>query len=268
MGKPVPVAAAAAVLALLPVGCGSSHRATQTNDVSAPKQQSVSEQPSLAAPVRFVATPSGSLQLCRRLSLLRSVCPSHVPARKYRSATRPPGWRGATSGAAIASCDPHQGSLTAGNCDPGPDEWVLQAGAPAGLPSCPGEAPPGLTGKRLGPSRTRPPGFVHLDVYATRGSLDNVFSFEWPRSPTHRISDRLLTCRRPHPTDLGRFRWAGHEGTLVLAPAYPGGGQDGDHLIYRWKHRGIDYAISLHSWAPLRQAVSVLRQIVESAGTH
>jgi hypothetical protein len=58
--------------------------------------------------------------------------------------------------------------------------------------------------------------------------------------------------------------WGTRDGTLVLAPSFPVGGIDGDHLIFRWQQDDTEYAVSLHAWKPLEGASATLRSIVES----
>jgi hypothetical protein len=79
------------------------------------------------------------------------------------------------------------------------------------------------------------------------------------------INDALLRPDRSRAVLLLRARWAGHKGEVVLAPPVPFGGEMGDHLIFRWKTKGVDYAFSLHSWAPLSEAVAMLKALVASA---
>jgi hypothetical protein len=52
---------------------------------------------------------------------------------------------------------------------------------------------------------------------------------------------------------------------LVRAERLIFGGEMGDHLIFRWNAAGLNYAVSLHSWAPLREAVATLEVVVASA---
>jgi hypothetical protein len=64
---------------------------------------------------------------------------------------------------------------------------------------------------------------------------------------------------------LGDYVWGGTDGTLVLAPIFPLGGVDGDHLIYRWDRDGVEYSISLHAWTPLAETMATLHAIVETS---
>ena len=40
--------------------------------------------------------------------------------------------------------------------------------------------------------------------------------------------------RRRKPLYLGPATWGGHEGVLLLAPPYPLGGLESNHLIFSW----------------------------------
>jgi hypothetical protein len=239
------------LVALSTTGCGARHSAG-------------SHEANIArGPVALRPTPKGALAICRRLSLIRTTCPGRVPIGPYAQARRPPGFTGPAAGGAIAICaDNHMRGvpLTSNAC--ASQTWILEVGAPAGLPP---DAPPGLPGKRLGPSRTRPPHYVHIIVYAARGRLAAKFPFTWPQGPARTISDSLLGPGRRVPVFLGHRDWAGHRGTLLLAPPLIFGGENGDHLIFRWHRGDVDHTISLHSWAPLTEAVSTLRAVVRSA---
>jgi hypothetical protein len=76
--------------------------------------------------------------------------------------------------------------------------------------------------------------------------------------------DGLLAKARTRAIFIGSYTWAGKKGTVVLAPAYPGGGEQGDHLIFRWRQSRVGYALGLHSWEPLSHAFATLRAMVRS----
>jgi hypothetical protein len=109
----------------------------------------------------------------------------------------------------------------------------------------------------------RPPVWSHVTIYA--GDLGSAFSF---RYPTHgrRIGnlDGLFAKTRRRAIFLGSYTWAGRSGTVVLAPSYPGGGEQGDHLIFRWRQSNVGCAVGLHSWEPLSHAFATLRAMVRS----
>lgn len=142
-----------------------------------------------------------------------------------------PGYRGLAAGGAIALCaNARLRGVPIGSSHCRYQTWTLEAGAPAGLPA---DAPPGITGKRLGPGRTRPPQYVHIIIDAVRGKLDEeLFPFAWPPAGERAINDGLLRPKRRLPISLGGFRWADHAGQLVLAAPLVFGGEMGDHLIF------------------------------------
>ena len=239
------------LLVLTTTGCSAQHSAR-------PHETNIAQ-----APVALRPTPSGAFAICRRLSLIRATCPRRVPVGLYAHARPPPGYIGVAAGGAIATCGDNRMRgvpLTSSAC--ASQTWILEVGAPAGLPP---DAPPGLPGKRIGPSRSRPPQYVHIIIYIARGSLAAKFPFTWPQGPAQRISDGLLRPDRKAAIFLGRRDWAEHRGTLILAPPLIFGGENGDHLIFRWRHGDVDDTVSLHSWAPLTEAVSTLKAVVRSA---
>lgn len=64
-------------------------------------------------------------------------------------------------------------------------------------------------------------------------------------------SARATERRRNHPgraISLDNVRWSGHDGQLILAPSYPGGGEVGSHLVFSYRSGGIYRGISLHPW--------------------
>ncbi len=130
-----------------------------------------------------------------------------------------------------------------------------------------------------------PPYFVHVLVYgaATRSDLP----FALPQGPPKRLSDTLLQSSHPSKAIfVGEVRWAGHDGELILAPSYPGGGEVGSHLVFSYRYEGAYMGISLHPWPSLfhyrvrsteqtarlapnpayRQILRTLEAIVRSAG--
>lgn len=113
----------------------------------------------------------------------------------------------------------------------------------------------------FGPSR--PPTWSHVSIFA--GHLEKAFPFSCPTSGTAApLRNGLFARARTNPICFGMARWGHKTGTLVLAPGFTDGGEQGDHLIFRWTSSGVDYAIGLHAWEPLRQAAATLRSIVRS----
>jgi hypothetical protein len=82
--------------------------------------------------------------------------------------------------------------------------------------------------------------------------------------PNQVIPEADLGQRRERALLLARPRWTETTGILLLAPPYPRGGINGDHLVYVWRDDGVAYALSLHAWRPLREATATLRAVVES----
>jgi hypothetical protein len=101
-------------------------------------------------------------------------------------------------------------------------------------------APHGGPGKRYDRfeliARPRGRGPAHLALFGSRYGLDRVFA----RAPRVR---------------LGRAAWGNVRGVLVV---------DEDHLVLRWRSRGVDYALALAEWKPRRDVIATLRAIVQS----
>lgn len=109
--------------------------------------------------------------------------------------------------------------------------------------------------------RGSPPDFSHLVVQG--GDPGTILPFEMPDGAAQGVD---LGRRREGALLLGRPRWNKVNGSLVLAPPYPDGGVNGDHLVYLWREDGAAHALSLHAWLPLREATATLRAVVESIG--
>lgn len=112
------------------------------------------------------------------------------------------------------------------------------------------------------PERNAPPRMAHLIVVGghVERSAAGVFDHLQPTP----LSDGLMRRKRNRSLGFGTVRWAGRTGELSLAPSYPRGGMHGDHLIFRWRQSGRDYAVSLHAWEPLTQAAATLRAVAAS----
>lgn len=110
---------------------------------------------------------------------------------------------------------------------------------------------PGLTKKNA------PPRFAHVNVLA--GDLQVMAGFHVGGS-----LDGPPGRRRSRALSLGAREWNGRAGELLLAPSYPQGGMEGDHLIFRWAEDGTDYSISLHAWEPLETVEGMLKAMVGS----
>jgi hypothetical protein len=96
-----------------------------------------------------------------------------------------------------------------------------------------------------------PPDHVHVDIEASAGSPPiDVSPTGRLQRPKH-ITDALLNPRRTRVASLGRVRWYGKRGQLLLRPtnANGGGGEVAGHLIFYFASGGVNYAITLHAWA-------------------
>jgi hypothetical protein len=95
-----------------------------------------------------------------------------------------------------------------------------------------------------------PPYHVHVDVQASadRGpGSDAGLSFTGERG-SHVVSDALLDPGRTAAVSLGRVRWSGIDGRLLLAPMDVSGGVQAGHLIFYATAHRVSYEISLHAW--------------------
>jgi hypothetical protein len=110
------------------------------------------------------------------------------------------------------------------------------------------------------PAKNRPPRFVHVVVEG--GDVEA--SFEFPRRPGTATSP-TLSRSRAEGLVLGRRRWGGLAGTLLLAPSFDRSSTlHGDHLVFVWRESGTGHLVSLHAWNPIEEATATLRAIVES----
>jgi hypothetical protein len=125
----------------------------------------------------------------------------------------------------------------------GKDIWVFSAEWNAPWP--------GLT------SRNAPPAFTHVNVIA--GNVGRMAGF-----PIHKAPSGPFAKERRVGLSLGKRRWSGRTGVLLLAPSEPSGGLEGDHLVFRWTQRNTHYSISLHAWQPIQQTEATLSRVVAS----
>ena len=105
---------------------------------------------------------------------------------------------------------------------------------------------------------------MHLELTGTRTRPTRVLPFPWPRGAGIRPRDGLVRALGNRPVGLGSVTWAGKHGSLALAPPFPTGGSQGNHLIFRWREAGATYFLGLHAWEPFLETVSTLRRIVGS----
>jgi hypothetical protein len=112
-------------------------------------------------------------------------------------------------------------------------------------------------------AKNAPPRFVHIEL-RTGQHLDVANgAFRFPSVAPREPIDLPDSYPR-HAVAIGSYTWGSKSGILVLAPAYPAGGSDGGHLIFRWSSDERHSAISMHAWAPLSDSVAALQQIVAS----
>jgi hypothetical protein len=192
----------------------------------------------------MTAMPAGAARICRRLGLLGPACPGRVPESRYGLAGRPVGFEGPYAEGGYAVCLEGRESRCAA------DAFHLEGGVPTG-----------------NPRGDRPPRFVHLALYAARRPLDRYFPFELPCTGRVRRDglDGLLTTQRETAACLGVETIAGRRGTLALAPPYPFGGEAGGHVFFLWREGRVAHAATLHAWAPVAEAIDVLRRVVATA---
>lgn len=176
------------------------------------------------AGVALVPTPARAIRRCERFRQLAPACPYLVPEAPFDPSS------------ILYQADSYGGP-------PGGDDWTFTLGWGAEHPGA--------------PERDRPPALVH--VVATAGDL-----------PRRRLAGRrqprdgLLAERGRGFLLLGRVTWAGRRGTLVIAPPYPRGGIEGNHLVFEWRQSGSTYRLSVHGWEPFSEVPVVLKAVVGS----
>lgn len=109
----------------------------------------------------------------------------------------------------------------------------------------------------------RPSGARRLVLLAGRYGLGRQPLSDWDRlGKSVGLLPRLTRTTRPAPVLVSAVRWGGREGMLVLDDG--DGGPLANHLVFRWRARGLDYAAALRAWEPLPEAVAALRATVLS----
>lgn len=181
--------------------------------------------------VRMMNTPAPILRQCRSSPLLRRACPRRLP---------------------YVSHLPSESAYTSSLCR-------------IGRSGCAGLTWDDLQLEHSG-TGNRPPTWAHISIAAGNIINSRAFAFQYPTSgkPVP-LRDGLFDGAHSRALFLSRARVGDKEGTLVLAPSYPRGGMQGDHVIFRWKVGRVEYMISIHGWEPFTQAISTLRKIVASA---
>jgi hypothetical protein len=176
------------------------------------------------AGVALVPTPARAIRRCERFRRLAPACPYLVPEAPFDPSS------------ILFQADSYGGP-------PGGDDWTFTLGWGAEHPGA--------------PERDRPPALVH--VVAAAGDLARR-----RLAGSAKSRDGLLAERRRGFLLLGRVIWAGRRGTLVLAPPYPRGGIEGNHLVFEWRQNRSTYRLSVHGWEPFSEVPAVLRAMVGS----
>jgi hypothetical protein len=168
--------------------------------------------------------PPAALRKCRASSLLRRACPTQVPVAPY---------------------DPRSDIYDTRVFATGP-------GTPKTFNFQWGGETPGH------PERNRPPRMVHIVLVG--GEFETEFAVGKRTAP----ADGLMRTKRRAGVDLGPARWNGRSGRLILAPPFPRGGINGNHLLFRWRDGRVVYQLGLHGWEPFTETVATLRAVVAS----
>ena len=105
--------------------------------------------------------------------------------------------------------------------------------------------------------KNAPPQFAHVNAYAA--APDMMVQFE-----SEELADDSPSGTRTTGLTLGERTWNGRTGELVLAPSYPHGGLEGDHLIFEWTQDDLTYSLSLHAWDSLDETEATLEAMVGS----
>jgi hypothetical protein len=152
---------------------------------------------------RMEKTAAYILGYCRKSQLLPLACPHRLPF----IAQPPPHWETGVCLVGAAGC----GGLT------WDDLSLVDAG-----------------------NGVRPPVWSHISIYA--GNLASAFGFRYP-TQGKRVAhlDGLFAKTRARAIFLGSYTWGGKQGTVVLAPAYPGGGETGATIL---SSAGTDHTLA------------------------
>lgn len=237
--RAVRLAIATALAAFATAGCGGANAHHQSSaEGSTPRSPATGARSSDFA-VPLTPTPGAALAKCRRSSLLRAICPRRVPA------SLDPDRYYLADGCANA---PHI-TISSRRCTlPG---WSYEVAAPLPGPSQHIAAWDGTTW--VTPSYaplTPPPYFVHVLIEAAAGVKPPGVPAV-TRGPAHESSDALLKPTRARAVSLGWVRWYGHHGQLILEPfGGQSGGELAGHLVFSFASGGVDFAVTLHAWAP------------------
>jgi len=215
-----------AIACLALVGCwgGEERSEAPTRDLeTGPAETGTEEAPEpMDEEVTLVPIRPQTLRRCRRFPEIADICPLLAPEGRF---------------------GPGSGAYQAFSIDPSPRVY----GATFSLQQ--GGEHPGQ------PELDRPPATVHLVV-----ATEPPFRIALPRKV--KLRDGLMEKRRRQALFLGRAKWGGRGGALLLAPPFPRGGLQANHLIFSWGEG--TKSVSLHGWEPFTEVPEVLRAVVES----
>lgn len=111
----------------------------------------------------------------------------------------------------------------------------------------------------------RPAPVRRLVLLASRYGLGREALAGWARLERERavgLRPGLTRRKRSAPLLVSAVRWGDREGVLVLDDA--DGGPLENHLVFRWRGGGVDYAAAIRAWEPLPETAAALRAIVLS----
>ncbi len=183
----------------------------------------------LLRPVELVALAPKRVEHCRRSALIRPTCPTQVPRVRAEYLS-------------------HLSRDVLGR------SGILDV---FDLERAPG---------RDQPDNDRPPWFAHVGILA--GETERIASWgePWDRRAVA-LRDGLMERERTEPVSFGLVTWGDTRGLLFLAPPFPTGGYLGNHLVFVWRAGATSWAVSLHAWEPLTEAVATLRAMTLSASS-
>jgi hypothetical protein len=120
-------------------------------------------------------------------------------------------------------------------------------------------------GEYFGDQRlNRPPRFAGWFLMSGRLGRLLPAIFPRPHGPGTPPRNGQADASRRHALLLGRMRWGGTSGQLLLAPSGgPGALVYFHYLVFRWRHAGSETAIGLHAWEPFRETVQTLHAMVD-----
>lgn len=194
-------------------------------------------------------TPGDLLAFCRTSPLLRPICPRQIPMVPGSSAPRIGYGCFNTPNGVPRSVAAGNALFTSRRCtDAG---WSYeQFNLPVPVEGIPVSAWDGTKwfAVSFAPLYSRPYQ-VHVDIEASAGAPPIAVSATGRLQRAKHITDALPNPKRTHVVSFGWVRWYGKRGQLLLMPTNANGGEVAGHLIFYFTSGGVNYAISLHTWA-------------------